>query len=235
MRDQASSLTRRQKVEVREQAILDAALAVFIEHGYRGARIAEIARRAGIAEGTIYIYYKTKVDLMDAIVEQFWSDLTIDARDAVRGIDDTFEALRALADFHISALIERVDVLELTQTLRTVKPRRADIRQYMRHYVAVFDEIFNRGTDRGMLRPDVLRWVARDVFYGTLEYAARTVLLHEARDLRPVVENMVEMFKATYAMQNSADRAPGAEGSDVAGRLERAVERVERLLDEQAG
>ncbi|MEM6534414.1 MAG: TetR/AcrR family transcriptional regulator [Pseudomonadota bacterium] len=233
MTDPASSLTRRQKVEEREQAILDAALSVFVEHGYRGARIAEIARRAGIAEGTIYIYYKTKVDLMNAIVARFWTDLTIDARDAVRGKDDTFEALRALAHFHITALIERIDVIELTQTLRTVKPSREDVRQYMRSYVAVFDDLFSRGQDRGLLQADAILWMARDVFYGTLEYSARTVLLNAKRDLDSVVENMVYVFLSTYgtpAVHIGSDQLPGG---DVTDRLERAVAKVEQLLKDR--
>jgi TetR/AcrR family fatty acid metabolism transcriptional regulator len=51
--------TQRQRLEAREEAILAAATSLFSESGVDGARMAEIARRADVAEGTVYLYYKT--------------------------------------------------------------------------------------------------------------------------------------------------------------------------------
>ena len=58
--------TQRQRLEAREEAILAAATAVFGESGVDGARMAEIARRADVAEGTVYLYYKNKHELLEA-------------------------------------------------------------------------------------------------------------------------------------------------------------------------
>ena len=67
--------TQRQRLEAREEAILAAATAVFGESGVDGARMAEIARRADVAEGTVYLYYKNKHELLEA-VDRFWRELT---------------------------------------------------------------------------------------------------------------------------------------------------------------
>jgi AcrR family transcriptional regulator len=54
--------------ETRRQAILDAALAVFAEHGYEAARLDDMAARAGVAKGTLYLYFKDKEALFEALV-----------------------------------------------------------------------------------------------------------------------------------------------------------------------
>ena len=67
--------TQRQRLEAREETILAAATAVFGESGVDGARMAEIARRADVAEGTVYLYYKNKQDLLKKAVQLFQSTL----------------------------------------------------------------------------------------------------------------------------------------------------------------
>lgn len=221
-------MTRRQKVEEREQAILEAARAVFVERGYDGARMAEIARRAGIAEGTIYIYFKTKADLMRAIVADFWQDLTLGATNAVRRIEDPMAAIRALAEFHLKAVMERFDAVKLTITLQTTRAEAPDSRPYMKAYVAVFDGLFRRCIDRGLIRADVPVWVARDVFFGTLDYSARTVLLHGDSRRGLVVDNLMQVLRASYGTADEGNDK-NAPARDLVRRLEAAVARLESL------
>lgn len=225
--------TRREKVEDREHAIVTAAREVFIESGYDGARMVEIARRAGIAEGTIYIYYKTKADLMRAIVSSFWADLTKGARKAVSGTGETYESLRALADFHMTALIERMDLIILAQTLPRAEPDASSTLEELRAYVAIFDEIFQRGIDRGVFSGRTPIWIARDLFYGTLEYSARTILLRDGLDPADAVKNMVEVFRARFG-QLQAQADPATADVRLTRRLENAVERLERLTNQSS-
>lgn len=226
------SPTRRQKVEQREAAILRAAQAIFIEHGYDGARMADIARRAGMAEGTIYIYFKTKIDLMKAIVANFWSDLTIGARAAGRLEGSALLALRSLAEFHMQALIEQFEVIELTQSLRIFAPGETDSRQDMRIYVAVFDDIYRRGIDRGEFCEATPVWVARDLFYGTLEYSARTMRLRGSEDTGLVIDNLVDVFEARFGVSETGQPAfEAGKYKRFAERFEAALERLESLPD----
>ena len=87
--------TRGERVAEKERAILAAARAVFVKNGFERARMAEIAKSAGVAEGTIYIYYKTKNDLLQAVVLEFWDGITEGAARAVDPKAGTFEQLRA--------------------------------------------------------------------------------------------------------------------------------------------
>ena len=75
--------TQRQRLEAREEAILAAAASLFSESGVDGTRMAEIARKAEVAEGTVYLYYKYKHELLEAVVDRFWRELTKGAKAAV--------------------------------------------------------------------------------------------------------------------------------------------------------
>src|SRR5262245_17938042 len=54
--------------EVRRQAILKAALKVFAAHGFEAARLDDVAKRAGVAKGTLYLYFRAKEALFEALV-----------------------------------------------------------------------------------------------------------------------------------------------------------------------
>ncbi|MCK0198801.1 TetR/AcrR family transcriptional regulator [Ancylobacter sp. 6x-1] len=59
---------KRPDAAARRQAILDAALAVFAEKGFAGARMEDVARRAGTAKGTLYLHFKDKAALFEGLV-----------------------------------------------------------------------------------------------------------------------------------------------------------------------
>jgi len=68
--------TQREKMVARETKILQAATKVFAERGVDGAKMAEIAKDANVAEGTLYLYYRNKQDLLAGVVGNFWRNLT---------------------------------------------------------------------------------------------------------------------------------------------------------------
>ncbi len=221
----ADPSTRRGRVEEKERAILSAARAVFVKHGFERARMAEIAKKAGVAEGTIYIYYKTKNDLLQAVVLQFWEGITEGAARSIDPKAGTFDQLRALADHHLTLMIRDREFIELEVILRNsgTEPIASE-RMTLRRYVAVFDSVFRRGQDRGDLAQDAQVWMARDLFFGTLDYSARTIALRGARRPTGVIDNLVEVFQSRYG-RKSDGFAPAI---TLVERMEAAVARLER-------
>ena len=65
-----STQTRRRRPEARPDEILDAALSVFAEQGFTAARVEDIARRAGLSKGAVYLYFPSKEAMLNALVEQ---------------------------------------------------------------------------------------------------------------------------------------------------------------------
>lgn len=224
--------TQRDKLERKEAAILRAARSVFVDNGFDGARMSEIAKRAGVGEGTIYSYYESKAELMLAVLQQFWDGLTLEARNVMADVKapEAIRRLEALATYHLEILIQNADFINLSFALRRNNSEVSVSRDHLRQYVAVFDEIFRRGQDRGEFRPESLLWHARDVFYGTLEYSARSIEVvadskSNNRPQKPVIDNLVALFASHFGKVNqSADVEKSAE------QLNRIESKLDQLL-----
>jgi len=236
------SETQRSKLQRKERVILEAARGIFVDHGFDGARMQEIARRAGIGEGTIYSYYESKAELMLAVLQQFWDGLTREAEDVMASVQvaDFFGRLRALASYHLATVIRNADFINLTFALRRNNSEVSVSRDHLRHYVAVFDRLFLRGQDRGELRADAILWHARDVFYGSLEYSARSIEMtlageRSVREQKPVVDDMVALFRSHYGAGGTPK--PMAEAA-VAGfelKLDKLTAQIEALNEKMSG
>ncbi|SIN60344.1 transcriptional regulator, TetR family [Parasphingorhabdus marina DSM 22363] len=229
----AFSETRRARLERKEALILEAARSVFVTAGFDGARMSEIARRAEIGEGTIYSYYESKAELMLAVLQQFWDGLTREAEAVMASVEapDFLVRLEALARYHLATVIRNADFINLTFALRRTNSEVSVSRDHLRQYVAVFDRLFLRGQDRGELRQDAVLWQARDVFYGALEYSARSIEVtmdspRPDREQQPVVDQMVALFRAHYAI----DRATARTESHAANRVERKLDQLSDQL-----
>ncbi|MEK8052172.1 TetR/AcrR family transcriptional regulator [Ideonella sp. DXS22W] len=68
--DGSEPLQRRRRKEARPQELLDAALALFVEKGFAAARAEEVAQRAGVSKGTLYLYFPSKEELLKAVITQ---------------------------------------------------------------------------------------------------------------------------------------------------------------------
>src|SRR5882724_11859530 len=78
----------------KREAILRAATDVFAERGFFNAQVADIARAAGVAAGTVYLYFRSKDDLLISIFERAMREAIADARACVAPLRDPVEQLR---------------------------------------------------------------------------------------------------------------------------------------------
>ncbi len=223
--------TRRERVQAREEAILAAAHAVFAQRGFDGAKMVEIARRARVAEDTLYLYFKNKNALLEGVIAAFYARLTAGAERGVAAYGDTFERLEFLARHHLDECLAEWRLLELMIGLYRQLPeyRSRGYFKLNKAYVTVFDRVVTEGIHRGELREEVPPWLLRDLFYGTLEYAARTLKLRgrENEDLEPVIRHVLELLRPGAARPPPVSAAP-PDLAAIAGRLERVAERLER-------
>ncbi|MCB1997446.1 MAG: TetR/AcrR family transcriptional regulator [Burkholderiaceae bacterium] len=88
---------RQRRKETRPQELLDAALELFVEKGFAATRSEEVARRAGVSKGTLYLYYPSKEELFKAVVRQKLSQLIAEGQDMVGSFEgSTSDLLRQL-------------------------------------------------------------------------------------------------------------------------------------------
>ena len=193
--------TSRARVEAKESSILNAAEKIFEQAGFDGAKVSDIARAASVAEGTVYLYYKNKQDLLAGVVGRFWTQLTLGAEAAIQPDATTVEQLEQLGRYHLNSILEQFEVVSLTYRAR---PQQEQDLDQVREYVRVFDRIMQRGVDRGELPRNTPIGQLRDVFFGTLEFSARTLKLREHPYDHSVVINLLAI------MVGSSDAASAA-------------------------
>ncbi len=221
------SQTRRERLEEREAAIVAVAHEEFVRNGFEGAKMAAIAGRAGVAEGTVYLYFKNKNALLLAVIGRFYQELTRGAEEGIQDLDDTYARLKFLANHHIERCLADWRILELMiARFREVSQYQSDMPyEYNKSYVAVFDRVVRDAINKGELRDDVPHWIIRDLFFGSLEYAMRTHMLKNAPDeeVRVIVDNVIDL------LQRGVGKA--APGQRISSDITPVVERLERIAD----
>ena len=161
MHDRANATSRRRK-EARPRELLDAALALFVEKGFAGSTAEDIAARAGVSKGTLYLYFASKEDLLKGLIAQGFSfHVAIEARENA-GDMGSGELLRDVLTAWQSALMEgdAGGILKLVTEVRSF-PGLADFwsRDLIEPVRRLVSQIVVRGIDRGEFRrvdPDVV-------------------------------------------------------------------------------
>jgi AcrR family transcriptional regulator len=95
--DTAASNARQRRKEARPQELLDAALALFVEKGFAATRSEEVASRAGVSKGTLYLYFPSKEELFKAVVRQNLTTVIAEGEELVHSFEGrTSELLTCL-------------------------------------------------------------------------------------------------------------------------------------------
>lgn len=225
--------TRRERLEEREEAIIAAAHDVFVEHGFVGTKMVEIAARTGVAEGTVYLYFKNKNALLLAVVGKFYKQLTKGAAEGIQDIRDTHKRLEFLARHHLVSCLSEWRILELVVGLYRHMPEYESEGHYKfnKAYVAVFNSVVREAVNRGEVRKDIPLWIIRDLFYGSLEYSARTHLLRSggSDDIELIVKNVMQVLRRGIGLnENGTNKSQ--ELSSVVERLDDIASRLENTV-----
>ena len=190
--------TKREKLEERERKILLAAHDAFVDYGFKGSRITDIAKNAGVAEGTIYLYFHNKNALLQAVIERFYSKLTKNAVLGVKTIPDVMGKLEFLGQHHLKSCLEEWKLLELSTSLYRRMPDYQSGGYYKLNkiYVEVFDGVIQDGINQGFINSKLPIPILRDFFYGSLEYSARTLVFNnKLNEQEVVIENLLNVLK----------------------------------------
>src|SRR5689334_2317079 len=94
----------RPPVADKRKAILRAATEVFARNGYFNSKVADIARAAGVADGTVYLYFKSKEEILHSIFDASVESAILEGRKQLETISDPREKLRRIAHLHLERL-----------------------------------------------------------------------------------------------------------------------------------
>lgn len=181
----------------KREAIMRAAIDVFAERGYFNAQVADIARVAGIAAGTVYLYFRSKDDVLVSIFERTMRQRLAEGKAAVADIAEPAERLRQFAHLHLGMLgrdrnLAIVFQVELRQSVKFMERFSSTL---LRDYLGQIRAAIEDGQARGTFRRDVNATTGAKMFFGALdEMATNWILSRRRRSLELDADAVVDLF-----------------------------------------
>jgi TetR/AcrR family fatty acid metabolism transcriptional regulator len=181
----------------KREAILRAATNVFAERGFFNAQVADVARAAGVAAGTVYLYFHGKDDLLVSIFERTMREAIADGRACVAPLTDPIERLRAIARVHLDRLgrdrsLAVVFQVELRQSTKFMERFSATL---LREYLGIIRGILAAGQASGAFRREINATLAAKLFFGGLdEMATNWILSRRKYSLVSQADAIVDLF-----------------------------------------
>jgi TetR/AcrR family fatty acid metabolism transcriptional regulator len=181
----------------KRDAILRAAIDVFAERGFFNAQVADVARAAGVAAGTVYLYFRGKDDLLVSIFERTMREALTEGRAAVADIRDPGERLRQFARVHLGRLgrdrnLAIVYQVELRQSIKFMERFSSTL---LRDYLGQIRAAIVDGQETGALRADLNATSVAKMFFGALDEMATNWILSRRRySLEADADLVVDLF-----------------------------------------
>ena len=153
------------------QQIVEAAVRVFARQGYFNSRVSDIAREAGIAAGTIYLYFKTKDDILITLFREKMAAFVSTLRRAIADEPDAISKVRRLVRLHFQMLEADPDLAEVVQIeLRQgQKFFRGASSQEVAAYFALIGSVLKKRIDQGHFRSGLPVKVATKMLFGAMD------------------------------------------------------------------
>jgi TetR/AcrR family fatty acid metabolism transcriptional regulator len=170
-----------QQRALKRQRILRAAVEVFAQTGYFNAKVSEVARAAGVADGTIYLYFQGKEDLLITIFREHMQSFLVEARLALDGVVGPGDRLRSVIGHHLGSLgrdrsLAVVFQVELRHSLKFMS---LFSRNEVAEYLELLRSIIAQGVASGDFRKGIHPQLVAKVIFGTLDELVTSWVLSE--------------------------------------------------------
>lgn len=167
------------KNQSKRELIMEAAIRVFAEKGFCNAKVKEVAKEAGVADGTIYLYFKNKDDLLIRLFEDKMDGILSYFRDNLAHIDDPIDKLRAFFKLYFEIIHQDQELAEVFQVeLRQSSKFLKDYHnQKFLDYLDIIASIIKEGINEGFFRPDLNIDIIKIMTFGAIDEVARQWIL----------------------------------------------------------
>ena len=181
----------------KREAILRAAIHVFADSGYFNAKVADIARAAGVADGTVYLYFKSKEEILHSVFDRGMDRAITEARKRLENITDPRERLRCIARLHLErlgadrelAIVFQVELRGSTKFMEEFSA--AGFAEYLELIRSTIEE----GQRAGVFRREVSAKIVAKILFGALdEMATNWILSQRHYQLLPMADAVLDVF-----------------------------------------
>ena len=191
------ALAERSDKSDKHDAILRAAIETFAARGFFHAQVADVARAAGVAAGTVYLYVRGKDDLLISIFERTMKEAIAEGRRSVDAIAGPVERLRHIARLHLERLgrnraLAVVFQVELRQSTKFMERFSAT---HLREYLGIIRDVIAEGQAEGLFRREVNATIAAKLLFGMLdEMATNWILSRRKYSLASQADAIVDLL-----------------------------------------
>lgn len=180
----------------KREAILRAAIRVFAGNGYFNSKVADIARAAGVADGTVYLYFKSKEEILHSIFDRSMEEAIAEVRKQMESISDPREKLRRIANLHLERLGDDRDLAVVFQVeLRgSTKFMEEFSAAGFAEYLQLIRTTVEEGQERGVFRRELNAKIVAKILFGALDEMATNWILSKRRyKLAPMAEQALDI------------------------------------------
>jgi TetR/AcrR family fatty acid metabolism transcriptional regulator len=165
----------RHKSDVKYRKIIAAATKIFAQKGFFKAKVSEIAKEAGIADGTVYIYFRHKDDILISLFEEKMQEVLDNMKEQIDQETDPLKKIERFALVHLKLIEDHKDIAEIIQ----VELRQSS--KFMKNYhntkffeyLNLISAIIQEGKEKGVIREDINPGIAKRAFFGALDEMSR--------------------------------------------------------------
>ncbi|ARK20522.1 TetR family transcriptional regulator [Sporosarcina sp. P26b] len=177
--------------------IVDAAVVVIAENGYHQAQVSKIAKEAGVADGTIYLYFKNKEDILISVFREKMAIFVENIKEILKKDLPIAGKLQLVVESHFRVLQEDPHLAIVTQLelRQSNKDLRFQINNVLKEYMVLLDTLLEEGVEKGELSPDLDLRLARQMLFGTMDETITSWVMNEQKfnlvSLAPKVSDML--------------------------------------------
>ena len=177
--------------------IIDAAVIVIAENGYHQAQVSKIAKQAGVADGTIYLYFRNKEDILISLFQEKMGNFIEIIEGKIAGKKTAVEKLLMLVESHLEWVAEDQHLAIVTQLelRQSNKELRQKINGVLKGYLKLIDKIVIEGIETKEFRSDLNVRLARQMIFGTIDETVTTWVMRDTKfNLLELAEPMHRML-----------------------------------------
>ncbi len=192
-----NGISARAGVTGKREAILRAATKVFAGRGYFNSKVSDIAGEAGIADGTVYLYFKSKDEILHSIFDRAMAEFIAEGKKELAMLTEPADKLTRIAELHLEklgadrdmAIVFQVELRGSTKFMQEFSA--AGFRDYLDIIRATIEE----GQAAGHFRKDIKPIVAAKILYGSLdEMVTNWVISKKSYPLSPMAGEVLKIF-----------------------------------------
>ncbi len=188
------------KAENKHSKIISAATKVFAKKGFFTARISDIAKEAKVADGTIYLYFNNKYDILLSVFEEEVGKIVEKTNKLLSNEEDPKKMLEIYTIQHLMAMkknknLAEVIQIELRQTNKVIKEYRNN---QFNEYIGIIANIINLGQKKGLYKADIKPDIAKRAYFGALDEVSRVwnASLETHYTVEEIADQVLSMFLA---------------------------------------